>query len=87
VCAGGECVAERRLQVILSSEAENESGTGSSDAPATNVTNGCEFNTCPAGAPPTGFNASDRMFSVRSLLVSKADVLLPARLNYVNSFP
>lgn len=49
------------LQVVLVAPAENESGTGSSDAPATVVgANGCEFDTCPAGAPATGFNASNR---------------------------
>ena len=47
-------------QVILSAPAENKSGTGSSDAPATSLTEPCEFDTCPVGSPPEGFNASDR---------------------------
>ncbi|KLO08832.1 sure-like protein [Schizopora paradoxa] len=48
------------FNVVLSAPAENESGTGSDDEPATTVgANGCEFQSCPAGAPPTGNNASD----------------------------
>ncbi|EIN05795.1 hypothetical protein PUNSTDRAFT_46640 [Punctularia strigosozonata HHB-11173 SS5] len=47
------------MQVVLSAPAENESGTGSSSATPTVVTNGCEFSSCPAGSPPEGFNASD----------------------------
>ncbi|KAL8895008.1 MAG: hypothetical protein Q9207_008333, partial [Kuettlingeria erythrocarpa] len=31
---------------------------GSSDAPATPLTKPCEFNSCPAGSPAQGFNAS-----------------------------
>ncbi|KLO06234.1 acid phosphatase [Schizopora paradoxa] len=50
--------------VVLVAPAENESGTGSSDAPASVVgSGGCEFDTCPAGAPATGFNASDPRFN------------------------
>ncbi|KAI4125355.1 MAG: hypothetical protein LQ338_004314, partial [Usnochroma carphineum] len=45
--------------VVLSAPAENESGTGSSDAPATPLTKPCEFNSCPANSPPQGFNASN----------------------------
>ncbi|KAI4170574.1 MAG: hypothetical protein LQ346_008840, partial [Caloplaca aetnensis] len=44
--------------VVLSAPADNKSGTGSSDAPATLLTKPCEFNTCPAGSPAQGFNAS-----------------------------
>ncbi|KAL8690578.1 MAG: hypothetical protein Q9218_004012 [Villophora microphyllina] len=45
--------------VILSAPAENESGTGSSDAPATPLTKACEFNSCPAGSPAEGSDASN----------------------------
>jgi 5'-nucleotidase len=45
--------------VVLSAPAENESGTGSSTATPTVLTEPCEFNTCPIGSPPEGFNASD----------------------------
>jgi len=50
--------------VVLVAPAENESGTGSSDAPATVLgSDGCEFDSCPAGAPATGFNASNPRFN------------------------
>ncbi|KLO08382.1 acid phosphatase [Schizopora paradoxa] len=46
--------------VVLSAPATDQSGTGSSDSPPTTVgKNGCEYNSCPAGSPSTGFNASD----------------------------
>ncbi|KAL8728238.1 MAG: hypothetical protein Q9166_005541 [cf. Caloplaca sp. 2 TL-2023] len=32
---------------------------GSTDAPATPLTKPCEFNSCPTGSPPQGFNASN----------------------------
>ncbi|KAI0689379.1 survival protein sure-like phosphatase/nucleotidase [Cytidiella melzeri] len=44
--------------VILSAPAENESGTGSSTATPGPLTQPCEFNTCPAGSPAEGFNAT-----------------------------
>ena len=47
-------------QVILSAPAEQESGTGSDTATPTPLTQPCEFNTCPAGSPAEGFNASNR---------------------------
>ncbi|KAL5113175.1 hypothetical protein ACEQ8H_008953 [Pleosporales sp. CAS-2024a] len=47
-------------QVVLSAPAENKSGSGSSDADPTTVdAAGCEFNSCAAGSPPTGANATD----------------------------
>ncbi|PPQ98482.1 hypothetical protein CVT26_013883 [Gymnopilus dilepis] len=46
-------------KVILSAPAENKSGTGSSTATPTTLTEPCEFNTCPTGSPPTGSNSSD----------------------------
>ncbi|KAL6717157.1 hypothetical protein ACLMJK_005072 [Lecanora helva] len=45
--------------VVLSAPADNESGTGSSDAPATPLTQPCEFNSCPAGSPAEGSDASN----------------------------
>jgi 5'/3'-nucleotidase SurE len=50
---------EARYNVVLSAPSENKSGTGSSTAPPTILTEECEFDTCPIGSPPEGFNASD----------------------------
>lgn len=49
--------------VIISAPADNESGTGSSDATPTPLTQPCEFNSCPAGSPATGKNASMPRFN------------------------
>ncbi|TDL29251.1 acid phosphatase [Rickenella mellea] len=47
--------------LVMSAPADNESGTGSSDSPAKTVgSGGCEFSSCPAGAPAEGFNSTDR---------------------------
>ncbi|KAF7297222.1 hypothetical protein MIND_00955300 [Mycena indigotica] len=48
-----------KYNVLMSAPAENKSGTGSSMAPPTVLNITCEFDTCPIGAPPEGFNASD----------------------------
>lgn len=49
---------------IISAPAENQSGTGSSDETPTTVgSDGCEFNSCPAGSPAEGFNASMTRFN------------------------
>lgn len=45
--------------VILSAPAQDESGTGSSDSPATTLTKACEYDSCPSGSPPEGYNASN----------------------------
>ncbi|KAJ6554511.1 sure-like protein [Mycena capillaripes] len=45
--------------VVLSCPASNQSGTGSSSKTPTVLDEPCEFNTCPAGSPPTGSDASD----------------------------
>ncbi|RAK96054.1 5'/3'-nucleotidase SurE [Aspergillus ibericus CBS 121593] len=45
--------------VVISAPAENESGTGSDDATPTNLTEACEFNSCPSGSPAYGYNASE----------------------------
>jgi len=47
------------FKVVLSAPAENKSGTGSSTAAPVTLASPCEFDTCPVGAPPIGFNASD----------------------------
>ena len=44
---------------VLSAPADNESGTGSSDATPTPRTSACEFNSCPAGSPAYGANSSN----------------------------
>lgn len=54
------------FSAILSSPAENQSGTSSSDTPAKTVgSGGCQFGSCPAGSPANGFNASDTRLNVR----------------------
>ena len=45
--------------VVLSAPAIDRSGTGSSDATPTTLKSACEFNSCPAGSPAEGFNASN----------------------------
>jgi hypothetical protein len=53
------------FSTIISAPAENESGTGSSDAtPSTVGSSGCEFSSCPAGSPAYGNNASMPRFNV-----------------------
>ncbi|KAI5122404.1 hypothetical protein M0805_002955 [Coniferiporia weirii] len=48
------------FNVVLSAPAENESGTGLSDAPATPLGSaGCEFSSCPPDAPATGSDPND----------------------------
>lgn len=49
--------------VIISAPADNESGTGSSDATPGTVTSGCQFNSCPAGSPPYGSSSSNSRFN------------------------
>ncbi|KAJ7789559.1 sure-like protein [Mycena olivaceomarginata] len=57
--AQNDALKSAGYNVVLSCPAINKSGTGSSTANATTLTSPCEFNTCPTGSPPTGFNASD----------------------------
>ncbi|KAK0201035.1 sure-like protein [Desarmillaria ectypa] len=59
VRAQNDALKEADYDVILSCPAENESGTGSSSAPATILFIPCEFNTCPIFSPAEGFNTSD----------------------------
>ncbi|CAN8104635.1 unnamed protein product [Discula destructiva] len=49
--------------VVISAPADNKSGTGSSDGAPTRVGNGCQFNSCPAGSPAIGRNASEPRFN------------------------
>ncbi|OOQ84735.1 5'/3'-nucleotidase SurE family protein [Penicillium brasilianum] len=45
--------------VVVAAPAENQSGTGSSQATPTVLTEACEFNSCPSGSPAVGYNASE----------------------------
>ncbi|THC89367.1 hypothetical protein EYZ11_011191 [Aspergillus tanneri] len=45
--------------VILSAPAENKSGSGSRDEPPIPLIEPCEYDSCPADSPATGFNASN----------------------------
>jgi len=47
------------FNLILSCPAVNKSGTGNTTAVPTVLTAPCEFDSCPAGAPAVGFNATD----------------------------
>ncbi|PYH49792.1 5'/3'-nucleotidase SurE [Aspergillus saccharolyticus JOP 1030-1] len=49
--------------VVISAPAENESGTGSDDATPSALTSACEFDSCPAGSPAYGYNASQPRFN------------------------
>lgn len=49
--------------VIISAPADNESGTGSADLPATPRLTPCEYDSCPAGSSAEGFNASMRRWN------------------------
>lgn len=53
------------FSTVLSSPAENQSGTGSSDEePETVGSDGCQFGSCPPGSPAVGFNATDNRLNV-----------------------
>jgi hypothetical protein len=54
--------APNHFNVVMSAPSENKSGTGSTDVPPTVLNTTCEFDTCPVGSPPEGFNASDREY-------------------------
>ncbi|KAJ5537532.1 acid phosphatase precursor [Penicillium frequentans] len=43
---------------VVSAPAEDESGTGSDQGTPTVLTEACEFDSCPAGSPAIGYNAS-----------------------------
>ncbi|KAJ5667680.1 uncharacterized protein N7477_006250 [Penicillium maclennaniae] len=45
--------------VVVSAPAQDESGTGSSQKTPTVLTEPCEFDSCPAGSPAVGYNASE----------------------------
>ncbi|KAF1945348.1 sure-like protein [Clathrospora elynae] len=74
-------------EVVLSGPAENQSGTGSSDAPPTTVdSDGCIHASCPGGSPPTGANVTDpRLNYVNSFPVTSIkfgiDVVAPKLWN------
>ncbi|GAB1193916.1 hypothetical protein APSETT444_003153 [Aspergillus pseudonomiae] len=44
--------------VVISAPAENKSGTGSMDADPKQLTEACEFDSCPVGSPAVGNNAT-----------------------------
>ncbi|KAH9922171.1 sure-like protein [Fomitopsis serialis] len=50
---------EAGYNVVLSCPALNQSGKGSSSKTPTPMTEPCEFDSCPAGSPAQGYNASD----------------------------
>ncbi|TDL29250.1 acid phosphatase [Rickenella mellea] len=50
----------KAFSLLLSAPAQNESGTGSLDLPAGKVgSGGCEFSSCPGGAPAEGSDPTD----------------------------
>lgn len=49
---------------IVSAPAVNQSGRGSLDGEPDEVDDGCQFQSCPPGSPPTGNNASDPRLNV-----------------------
>lgn len=51
------------FEVVLSSPAENMSGTGSSTATPIPLIIPCEYDSCPAGSPAYGCNASEHHFN------------------------
>ncbi|KAH9948081.1 sure-like protein [Amylocystis lapponica] len=54
-----DALVDANFSVVLSAPAENQSGTGSSSATPTPLTEPCEYNSCPVGSPAEGFNASE----------------------------
>ncbi|KAJ5101255.1 Survival protein SurE-like phosphatase/nucleotidase [Penicillium alfredii] len=52
-------LVEAGHSVVVSAPAENQSGTGSSQKTPTKLTEPCQFNSCPAGSPAVGYNASE----------------------------
>ncbi|KAL8912208.1 MAG: hypothetical protein Q9171_002770 [Xanthocarpia ochracea] len=54
-----DLLTRARNSVVLSAPAENKSGTGSFDIPATPLIKPCQFESCPTGSPAQGFNASN----------------------------
>ncbi|KAF8891711.1 acid phosphatase [Infundibulicybe gibba] len=57
--ATNDALKSAAYDVILSAPADDESGTGTKTAPPVPRVDSCEFDTCPAGSPAEGFNASD----------------------------
>jgi len=63
-----KALSDTGFSAVLSSPAENQSGASSSDSPPTTVGNGgCQYGSCPAGSPATGFNASNARLNVSFL--------------------
>ncbi|RMJ25846.1 acid phosphatase [Aspergillus sp. HF37] len=49
--------------VVISAPAHDQSGTGSLDDEPSELDMPCQFNSCPAGSPPTGHSASQPRFN------------------------
>ncbi|PCH43004.1 sure-like protein [Wolfiporia cocos MD-104 SS10] len=82
---------EADYDVILSCPALNQSGKGSQSITPTPLSVPCEFDTCPVGSPPEGFNASDsRLNYVNAYPVDAVrygiQVLAPEFFNKVPDF-
>ncbi|CAL1697927.1 unnamed protein product [Somion occarium] len=58
-----DALTEANYDVILSAPAENKSGTGSSTTTPEPRTEPCQFNSCPAGSPAEGANATNPRFN------------------------
>ncbi|OJK01335.1 hypothetical protein ASPACDRAFT_41596 [Aspergillus aculeatus ATCC 16872] len=58
-----DSLTEAGHSVVISAPAENESGTGSDDGTPTVLTSACEFDSCPAGSPAYGSNATEPRFN------------------------
>ncbi|KAI0632836.1 sure-like protein [Trametes polyzona] len=54
-----DALVDAGFDVVLSAPAVDKSGTGSSSATPVPLKQPCEFDSCPAGSPAEGFNASD----------------------------
>ncbi|KAG8736243.1 hypothetical protein FRC12_017718 [Ceratobasidium sp. 428] len=73
--------------VVLSAPVQNQSGTGSSDAPAKPLTKPGQYDSVPSGASAQGANSTDRESKFLTGTSWKLTECILARLNYVNSYP
>ncbi|KAK2832040.1 hypothetical protein FQN49_006912 [Arthroderma sp. PD_2] len=51
------------FDVVVSAPAQDKSGSGSSDRAPLKLTRPCQFNSCPAGSPPTGHDSKNPRFN------------------------
>ncbi|KAG9075287.1 hypothetical protein FS749_013046 [Ceratobasidium sp. UAMH 11750] len=76
------------FQVVLSAPVRDQSGTGSSNAPAYNLTSPGQYDTVPIGAPAQGADKTDRKLVLLPGDERNANgVHASAMVNYVNSYP